>query len=126
MPKQTFAFNSEIRDVGRRLPLAARADALSPLEQTQALVQKYAKTLLDDKRAGQFAATVALLARKNPELAKATHESFLTAIMACVHLDLMPNTPEGYAYIIPYKNYRSYEGDRRQNCSGSYNPAELE
>lgn len=80
---------------------------LSPLEKTQALVQRYAKTLLDDKRAGQFAATVALLARKNPELAKATHESFLTAIMACVHLDLMPNTPEGYAYIIPYKNYRS-------------------
>lgn len=80
---------------------------LSPLQQTQTLVKKYATSLLDDKRAAAFAATVALLARKNPQLANATQESFLTAVMACVHLDLMPNTPEGYAYIIPYKNYRT-------------------
>jgi recombination protein RecT len=93
-------------------PVKAEAPAkdftdLSPLQQTQALVQKYAKSLLDDRRAGQFAATVALLARKEPKLVQCTQESFLTAIMACVHLDLMPNTPEQHAFIIPYKNYRT-------------------
>jgi recombination protein RecT len=103
---QPAADDRKAEEAAPTTPTQTFAD-LNPLQQTQTLVKKYATSLLDDKRAGQFAATVALLARKNPDLAKATHESFLTAVMACVHLDLMPNTPEQYAFIIPYKNYRT-------------------
>ena len=77
------------------------------LENTASLVAQYAKTLAGDDRAKFFAAHVSLLARDNPALAEAEQQSLLTAMMACVHLDLPPNTPEGYAYVIPYKNHRS-------------------
>lgn len=68
------------------------------------LVLKYARRLVGDARAQQFYAQVFLMAREQPKLATATPASLLAACMACVHLDLMPNTPEQYAAIIPYNN----------------------
>lgn len=78
--------------------------ALTPLQQTAGLVAKYAGKLINDERAQQFYARVLLLARQEPKIAMCTQDSLLAAMMACVHLDLMPNTPEQLAFIIPYKN----------------------
>jgi recombination protein RecT len=78
----------------------------SPLKATATLIAGYTKNLLNDKRAQQFAAQLSLMAKNQPKLASCTQESLLAAMMACVHLDLMPNTPEGYAFIIPYSNSR--------------------
>lgn len=68
----------------------------------QKMVLKYANNLLSKERSQQFFAQVALMYRNNPALANCDPQSIFSAMMACVHLDLMPNTPEGYAYIIPY------------------------
>lgn len=92
--------------------------ALSPLQQTANMVRAYANNLVDNKRAQQFFAQVSLMTRNNPKLANVQQSSLLAAVMACVHLDLMPNTPEGYAYIIPY-------GDQAQFQLGYKGLAEL-
>lgn len=77
---------------------------LTPMQNTSALVTKYAQKILDDERAQKFAAQVFLLARGDPKFATCTPDSILAAMLACVHLDLMPNTPEQLAFIIPYRN----------------------
>lgn len=74
------------------------------LKEQAHLVKQYAKNLLDDKRANQFATHVSILAQKEPKLKMCNPDSILAAMMACVHLDLMPNTPEQLAFLIPYKN----------------------
>lgn len=71
------------------------------------LVQAHASKLLGDERAAQFAAQVAILRQNNPGLEDASASSLLAAMMACVHTDLMPNTPAQLAFIIPYKDHRS-------------------
>lgn len=71
------------------------------------LVAQYASKLMKNERAQEFAARVSLLARTDPKIASAIIESpdsFLTGMMACVHLDLMPNTPQQHAYLIVYNN----------------------
>lgn len=77
---------------------------LTPFQNTTQTIANYTKKLANDKKAQEFAARVTLMARQNPKIAAATPESLLTAMMACVQLDLMPNTPEGLAYVIPYGN----------------------
>lgn len=72
-------------------------------QHTAWLVKQYAKKLINDRRAGQFATAIALMGKRDARIANATEESLLTAMMACVHLDLMPNTPEQLAFIIPYR-----------------------
>lgn len=44
-----------------------------------------------------------------PELQQCTPISYLSALMHCAQLGLMPNTPLGHAYLIPYKNKGTYE-----------------
>lgn len=80
---------------------------LTPFQQATVQVGKYAKSMADDKRSQQFMATMALMAQKEPKIADATPQSLMTALMACVSLDLMPNTPEQFAYVIPYNNKRN-------------------
>lgn len=78
---------------------------LLPVQKVQADVMKFATALFDKERASEFATRVALIARDNDKLRDAivkNPDSFLTAYMASVSLDLMPNTPEALAYIIPY------------------------
>lgn len=72
------------------------------------LVKQYAKKLLDDRRAGQFATAIALMGKRDPRIANSTEDSVLSAMMACVHLDIMPNTPEQHAFIIPYRAGAGY------------------
>lgn len=82
-----------------------KATSLTPVQKVQADVIRFASKILDRERANEFATRVALIARDNDKLAAAIQrnpDSFLAAYMASVSLDLMPNTPEGLAYIIPY------------------------
>lgn len=79
--------------------------ALMPVQRVQADVIKFASKLVSTERAAEFATRVALIARENYKIAQAINknpDSFLTAYMASVTLDLMPNTPEQLAFIIPY------------------------
>ena len=80
------------------------AVALNTLNDAARLVAKYAARLLSDERSEQFYAQLSLMAKENPKIAMCTPSSVLTAMMACVHLDLMPNTPQQYAFVIPYNN----------------------
>lgn len=78
--------------------------ALTPLQEAASLVATYAARLLNDKRAQQFYAQVSLMAKQDAKIATCTKDSILSAMMACVHLDLMPNTPQQHAFVIPYNN----------------------
>lgn len=46
--------------------------------------------------------TVALSVSKNPKLAECTPMSLLGSLMASANLGLVPNTPHGHAYLVPY------------------------
>lgn len=83
--------------------------ALTPIREAQTMVMKYAAALLDKNQAQHYATQLAIMARKEPKIGQATAESLVTTMMACVHLNLMPNTPEQYAYIIPYNNHNTME-----------------
>lgn len=79
--------------------------AISAVQNTATMVAMYAKKLFDDERAQEFAARVSLLAKQDAEIKRAIEkspDSFLTAMMACAQLDLMPNTPEQHAHIIAF------------------------
>lgn len=78
---------------------------LTPVQKIQTDVIKFATALFDKERATEFATRVALIARDNDKLKEAiasNPDSFLSAYMASVSLNLMPNTPEQDAFIIPY------------------------
>lgn len=82
---------------------------LATLQDAASLVEKYALRLGNDKRAQEFSTYISIMAQKEPKIKRATPESIVTAMMACVSLDLMPNTPQQHAYIIPYKNGNQME-----------------
>lgn len=81
--------------------------AISAVQNTATMVAQYAKKLFNNERAQEFAARVSLLAKQDINIKRAienTPDSFLTAMMACAQLDLMPNTPEQHAFIIAFGN----------------------
>ncbi len=83
-----------------------RSVQLSKLVKAEAqMIAQYATRLLNDQRAQEFAARVSILCKTEPKFIQAIEEapdSFLSAMMACVHLDLMPNTPQQHAFLIPF------------------------
>ncbi len=83
-----------------------RSVVLSKLVRSEAqMIAQYATKLLNDQRAQEFAATVSILCKTEPKFVRALEEapdSFLSAMMACVRLDLMPNTPEQHCFLLPY------------------------
>lgn len=84
--------------------IVSENNKLATLEDVGVLVRKYATRLTNDERAQQFMAQVSLMAQSDIKFANCDKKSLLAAMMACVHLDLMPNTPEQHAYLIPYKS----------------------
>jgi len=95
--------------------VAARTDVkaappqtgMMKLEQVQSDVIKYVSNMLGNDRAAEFATNAALISQGNQALKKAIEanpDSFLTAYLASASLDLMPNTPQQLAYLIPYGN----------------------
>lgn len=77
---------------------------VSVFQKTADQIQTYAKKIVPDDRAGEFWTQISIMAKQSPAIRNARPDSFITAMLACVTLDLMPNTPEGLAYIIPYKD----------------------
>lgn len=92
---------------------------------TADLVKTYATNLLNDARAQQFYAQVSVITRNNPKLANCTPDSLLAACMACVHLDLMPNTPQQFAFIIPYGNVAQFQLGYRGMLKLAYRSGEV-
>lgn len=88
------------------------ATALETINDAANMVRKYATGLINSKRAQQFAFQLSIMT-KDPKnghkIVNCTPESVLAAMMACVHLDIMPNTSEQYAYIIPYGNTAQFQ-----------------
>ncbi len=73
-------------------------------QMAQAMVIKYLKEQNKEKVAQEFSTVVSLMMRNQPKLASVDPQSLFVCVMACAQLDLMPNTPAQYAYIIPYGN----------------------
>lgn len=75
---------------------------LTTTEAARTLVLQYANTLVGKERAKEFITQLGFLMRTNQKIANCTPESIFTAMMQCIRLDLLPNTPEQYATLIPY------------------------
>lgn len=82
------------------------------LQKVQSDVVKYVSNMLGEERAAEFATNAALISQGNKALKDAIEknpDSFLTAYLASASLDLMPNTPEQLAYLIPYGNVVQFQ-----------------
>lgn len=77
--------------------------ALTTLQDAAALVETYATRMRDRDTAHQFGTHISIMAQRDPKFKSADPASVVTAMMACVELNLMPNTPQQLAHLIPYK-----------------------
>jgi recombination protein RecT len=82
---------------------------INDLSAAQKMIVQYMTAFTDSKSAQHFMAQVNLAMRKNVALAACDPQSIFEAAMACAHLELPPNTPEGYAYIIPYGKVAQFQ-----------------
>lgn len=82
----------------------ADTTALTPFQRATGMIRSFAEKLVGDDRAKQFATTLSLASKQQPKFLQCTEESIVTSMMACVQLDLLPNTPEQLAYLIPYNS----------------------
>lgn len=77
---------------------------LNPKPKLGAMLESYTRQLAGDEMAQKFVAQLSILLSRDNKLLQCTPDSMLAAMLACVHLRLMPNTPEQHAFIIPYMN----------------------
>lgn len=85
-----------------QLTVGQSGGALETLQDAAKLVQVYARKLVSDERAAEFATHISIMAQQNPKIRECNPLSVVNAMMACVRLNLMPNTPEQYVALIPY------------------------
>lgn len=83
--------------------MAEEIKEIATLQDGAKLVEKYATRLISSERAQQFSTQISVMVQRQPLFKDADPLSIVTAMMACVGMDLMPNTPEQQAYLIPYK-----------------------
>jgi recombination protein RecT len=94
----------EVSTSTRSLPTS-----INSMDMADHMVLKYATTLINSDAAAEFQTRMKLIQRLNPKLASVTPQSLFMAMMACVHLRLMPNTTEQLAFIIPYGNEAQFQ-----------------
>ncbi len=101
--------NSEDKQLSKTTPQAPvtpenkqTVAALETLSDAANLVQRYAISIVGNARAHEFATHVAIMAQQNPKLRDCDPLSIVRGMMACVRLNLMPNTPDQYVALIPY------------------------
>ena len=70
------------------------------------------------KRAEKFARICLTAVRNTPHLNECSMPSLAAAMMTSAQLDLEPNTPQGLAYLIPYKGKRGYEAQFQVGYKG--------
>lgn len=61
------------------------------------------------RRAERFVRICLTALRQTPRLQQCTPQSFMASLMVCAQLDLEPCTPQGLAYLIPYKNECTFQ-----------------
>jgi recombination protein RecT len=88
----------------------ARRDQPQPPASIGALIQslrgEIARALPKHMDADRMARIALTAVRKTPDLARATPESFMGALLTCSQLGLEPNGPTGEAYLVPYEHKR--------------------
>lgn len=82
--------------------LAQATNQLETLADVASMVRQYAARIVSQERAMEFATYVSILAKQDPKIKNCSPVSVLKGMMACVRLDMMPNTPEQYVALIPY------------------------
>lgn len=82
--------------------LVKAAGQLEGLADVAKLVQQYGRTIVSSARAAEFATHVSIMAQQNPKIRECSPVSVLKGMMACMRLDMLPNTPEQYVALIPY------------------------
>ena len=67
-------------------------------------IEKQATITLNGDRAKEFTAAIGAALQRNPRLKQVSPSSLIGAAMACVLLDIVPETPQQLAFLIPYGN----------------------
>lgn len=93
----------------RETPPQSVADILNSAATSGRLAAVATKFLPPDRLLRLAIAAV----RKTPLLAQCDPATFMGALMSASLLGLEPNTPQGLAYLIPYKNRRQVRGEWR-------------
>ena len=87
-----------------------QAPAISPENQIMAMKGEFARAIggatpaEQQRRAERFARVCVTAFRQSPALQNCSLPSILGAMMTCAQLGLEPNTPSGFAYLIPRWN----------------------
>lgn len=68
------------------------------------IVAKGSRYLKNRDEVLKFTGIFTTEASKNKDMVDCTPESVATALMSCIYFNLIPNTPQGYSYLIPFKN----------------------
>ena len=106
---QTAVAAPGVAKTGEIVSSRATPPAITNMEMANQMVLKYATNLINSEAAAEFQTRMKLIQRLNPKLASVTPQSLFMAMMACVHLRLMPNTTEQLAFIIPYGNEAQFQ-----------------
>ena len=91
-------------------PRGQQAPAVSPENQIMAMKGEFARAIggatpaEQQRRAERFARVCVTAFRQSPALQNCSLPSILGAMMTCAQLGLEPNTPSGFAYLIPRWN----------------------
>lgn len=93
---------------------AAATKAVAPKQRTlqdtiQIMLPQIARALPSTITPERFSRIVLTALSSNPRLQECTQKSFLGAVMQCAALGLEPETPLGYAYLIPRRNKGTME-----------------
>lgn len=93
---------------GQIVPKAPEPKAADKLVQlVQKMTPELARALPKHLTADRMARIVLTAIRVNPQLGECTQASFLGCVLSCAMLGLEPNTPLGFAYLIPRKNNKN-------------------
>lgn len=82
--------------------LVKAVNQLETIVDAAKMVRQFAARIVGEERATEFATHVSIMAKQDPKIAQCDPVSILKGMMACVRLDMMPNTPEQYVALIPY------------------------
>jgi recombination protein RecT len=73
------------------------------------LDKRLSNIMPDLRKRETFVGQLTIMREASPKLAKCTSSSLINCMIACGHLDLMPNTAQQYAFIIPYGDQAQFQ-----------------
>lgn len=75
--------------------------------QVKAMIESYSERITTELpayvNATKFMAGITTAVQKNPALLECSNQSLMSAVLMCAGFGLIPNTPLGHAWLIPYK-----------------------